>query len=338
MIYDVDVTNSELTRDTSALAADLKSLDATDHALIQRLQSDGRIPSAQLARELRLDQRTVRRRIQDLIENEVIRIAAVADPRALGYTSMALISLSTTSSVSSGEVFDYVGSLPEVDYVTRAPGPFSMQAEVMCETDQALTRVLTENFEDYVGIDQIDVLYYLRLHFQRSWFTEADKGVLKRGVRPMELTTVDRGIVSILARDGRATFTELASKLNISESLARKRYTHLVDTDAMRVVAIANPLQLGYRGTSWVALDCSSAASVTEVAEALTEISEVSYVAITAGRFDLFVEIICQNHEHLLSVVDSQVRKIFGIRRLEIWPYLELRYKPLLPSGSQLLN
>lgn len=307
-------------------------LDELDRGVIERLQIDGRAPAIQLAREFRVDQRTISRRIEDLITNGVFRIAAIADPRVLGYESMALVCITTNQSVSDDDVFADICALPEVDYVTRTAGEFNMQAELMCVSNDALLRVISEKFAGHPGIARVEVLYYLRLHFQRAWFTEKHQGLFKRGVRPIALSHIDRTLVELLARDGRATFSAMANEIGISESLVRKRYRILSERGAMRVVAIANPLELGYSATSWIAIDCSMETGMAEVAEALTSIDEVSYIAIVTGRFDLLLEVVCSTHEHLISVIDERIRKVSGIRRLEVWPYLGLEYKALLPA------
>ncbi|MFC7766532.1 Lrp/AsnC family transcriptional regulator [Leucobacter soli] len=127
------------------------------------------------------------------------------------------------------------------------------------------------------------------------------------------------------------TFDSLAAELGISETMVRKRYTALTRAGAMRVIAIANPLHLGYAATGWLAITCSASGSIGDIAEELTRIDEVSYVAITAGSYDIVVEVVCKTHEDLLSLIDSRVRPIAGIERTEMWLYLDLEYKALLP-------
>lgn len=331
MNYGGGVTTAAMPAPRTASDAELASIDELDRELIRRLQIDGRMPSAQLARELRLDQRTVRRRVDRLLDEQVIRIAAVADPRALGYTSMAMVCVTPAPGAAAAAVYGDICAMPEVDYVTRTTGPYTVQAEVMCGSEGELREVLARRFECHPGIRTFEVLGYLRLHYQRAWFSDAAPLPQPTGVRPIDLDPIDHSMVSILARDGRAKFAALAQVLGVSESMARKRYRALTRSHAMRVVAIANPLQLGYAATSWVAITCSGAAGWTGVAEALTHIDEVTYVVLTAGRYDIIAEIVCGSHEHLISVVEGQIRAITGVERAELWPYLELTYKPLLP-------
>jgi len=316
---------------TTELAPTANRIDELDRELIRRLQLDGRQPSALLARELQLDQRTVRRRVDRLLDEGVIRIAAVADPRALGYQSMAMVCLTPDAATPPGEVYAELCAMPEVDYVTRTPGRHAMQAEVMCGSHADLLALLTEKFESNPRIRTFEVLLYLRLHYQRAWFSNTNHLSAKAGVRPISLDAVDHKMVSLLAEDGRETFANLADAIGVSESMARKRYRALTQRNAMRVVAIANPLHLGYLATSWVAITCNSEAGSHRIAEALTQIDEVTYVVLTAGRIDILAEVVCTSHEHLISVIDERVRTITGVGGTEVWPYLDLAYKPLLP-------
>lgn len=310
-------------------ASSPRPLDDVDRALVARLQTNGRTPAAALARDLRIDQRTVARRVQGLLDDGIIRIAAVTDPRFLGYGSMALVCMSLKS-LDPARVYEEVARIPEVDYVSVTTGRFALQAEVMCADDEELRRVLRDTFRRIRDIDSMEVLYYLRLHFQRAWFTEGGSRSLA-GIRPLELDDTDRALVAALAGDGRLTFEALATRLGISETTIRLRYNALNASGAMRVVAIANPLHIGFAAACWVAITTTPAGRVTEVAESLTAIDEVSYVAITAGSIDIIAEVVCRNHEHLIALMDSRIRPIDGVERAEVWMYLDLEYKPLLP-------
>jgi len=308
-------------------------LDSLDHDLIALLQNDGRASSASLARTLKIDQRTARKRIDRLIGSRVIRIAAVTDPTLLGYRSKAMvcISMNASSVGDSSRLLREICQFPEVDYVTVTTGRFTMQAEVLCANDAQLQQVLLGKFQKYPEIASMEVLYYLRLHFQRAWFTGGGWSIAAPGVRPADLDRVDRQLVSRLAENGRLTFEALAAELEISETMVRKRYAALSDSGAMRVVAIANPLHLGYAASCWVAITCTPEGRAHDIAEALTRIEDASYVMITAGSIDLMVELVCRSHEHLISLIDSRVRPIRGVERAEAWMYLDLVYKPILP-------
>lgn len=317
---------------TQRVAAD--EIDSIDRDLIFRLQENGRASSAALARELGLDQRTVRRRVDRLIGDGIIRIAAVTDPRHLGYNSRALVCVKTSGSSDPVQLYREIAALPEVDYFTVTSGRFDFQAEVFCANDAELRRVLSHEFRGRPGVQTIEVLYYLRLHYQNAWFGAVGKLAVDDGVRPLELDALDHGLVSLLASDGRRTFEALAAELEVSETLVRKRYAALTRSGAMRVIAIANPLDLGYGATCWLAVTCTPTGRAADIAEELTQLEEVSYISITAGSFDLMVELVCRTHEELLILIDTHVRSVVGIERVEPWMYLDLLYKPLLPLTS----
>jgi DNA-binding Lrp family transcriptional regulator len=170
------------------------------------------------------------------------------------------------------------------------------------------------------------------LHYQQARFSGVRTG--QDGVRPRQLDDIDRAIISRLALDGRAAFRDFAAALGVSETTIRFRYGRLVDSGAARVMCIVNPLRLGYRFSSWVAIRVDGRRSAQEVAEALTQLEAVSYVALTAGRWDVLAEVVTGNGEDLLAVLDDDIRGIDGVTAVESWLYIALHYKAIRPRPT----
>nr|MDT0522609.1 Lrp/AsnC family transcriptional regulator [Streptomyces sp. DSM 41633] len=134
-----------------------------------------------------------------------------------------------------------------------------------------------------------------------------------------------------LAVDGRAAYRDFASALGLSATTIRSRYSRMVETGAARVMCIANPLRLGYRHSSWVALRTDGRAGAQKVAEALTRVEGVSYVALTAGRWDVLAEVVTARGEDLLTVLDESIRGLDGVTAMQAWPYFTVHYKAIHP-------
>lgn len=306
-------------------------LDALDRQLIDHLQIDGRIPYAELARRVDVTEKTVRRRVSRLLDEHYVTIAAVTDPSLLGFGSMALVLVSTDGSRSPVELADELAQLPETDYVTVTTGPFAVQVELVCTDARELHDVAFGKICPMPGVRSVELLPYLRLHYQQARFS----GVLTdEGVRPRQLDDTDRAIISQLAVDGRAAFRDFASALGVSETTIRFRYSRMVESGAARVMCIVNPLRLGYRYTSWVAIRVDGQARAQEVAEALTRLDAVSYVALTAGRWDVLAEVVTSGGEDLLAVLDNDIRGVAGVVGVESWIYIALHYKAIRPRRS----
>jgi Lrp/AsnC family transcriptional regulator, regulator for asnA, asnC and gidA len=136
------------------------------------------------------------------------------------------------------------------------------------------------------------------------------------------LDDVSKRIVELLQEDGRQPFVTIAREVGLSEAAVRQRVQKLIDGDVMQIVAVTDPLQVGFTRQAMVGVRVPG--DVREVAEALCAMPEVSYVVTTAGSFDLLVEVVCEDDEHLLDVVMHQIRGLPGVGTTETFVYLKL--------------
>jgi Lrp/AsnC family transcriptional regulator for asnA, asnC and gidA len=139
--------------------------------------------------------------------------------------------------------------------------------------------------------------------------------------RPRKLDDVDRGIIVALQRNGREPFRRIAADLAVSEATVRARYARLVDDAILQVTGVTNPLGLGFDAQAMVAV--RTAGSPEPVAEEIARWDEAGYVVITAGQFDVLVELVCTDRRHLLEVT-SRIRSLDGVTSTESFLYLEL--------------
>jgi Lrp/AsnC family transcriptional regulator for asnA, asnC and gidA len=96
----------------------------------------------------------------------------------------------------------------------------------------------------------------------------------------------------------------------------------LTDAGVMQIVAVTNPLQLGFRRQAMLGLQVEG--RLDPVVEALTAMAEVDYVVVTAGSYDLLAEVVCEDDDHLLSLLENRIRTIPGVRATETFVYLKL--------------
>ena len=137
------------------------------------------------------------------------------------------------------------------------------------------------------------------------------------------LDGVSKRIVELLQEDGRQSFVTIAREVGLSEAAVRQRVQKLIDADVMQIVAVTDPLQVGFTRQAMIGVRVPG--DVREVAEVLCAMPEVSYVVTTAGSFDLLVEVVCEDDDHLLDVINRQIRAIPGVRHTESFVYLKLR-------------
>jgi Lrp/AsnC family transcriptional regulator, regulator for asnA, asnC and gidA len=132
----------------------------------------------------------------------------------------------------------------------------------------------------------------------------------------------NRAIIEALQQDGRRPYGAIAGEVGLSEAAVRRRVQRLRDAGIMQIVAVTNPLQLGFTRQAMVGISVEG--DVRVVADKLTALPEVDYVVMCAGSFDLLAEVVCENDERLLHVLNDSVRSIPGVRRTETFLYLKL--------------
>ncbi len=136
------------------------------------------------------------------------------------------------------------------------------------------------------------------------------------------LDDADKSIIRELQVDGRLPYTKLAPRVGLSEAATRQRVNKLVKSGIMQIVAVTDPTMLGLRHQAMVGINVD--ADVRDVAAELSKIDAVDYLVITAGRYDILVELFNTDAAEFVNVVNDEVRPVEGIRNLEILSYLDL--------------
>lgn len=137
------------------------------------------------------------------------------------------------------------------------------------------------------------------------------------------LDETSKDIIEQLQQDGRRSYAAIGKAVGLSEAAVRQRVQRLIDAGVMQVVAVTDPLQLGFPRQAMIGLEVEG--DLEAVADQLAAMDEVDYVVITAGSFDLLCELVCRNDDHLLEVLSKRIRNIPGVRRTESFVYLKLR-------------
>ncbi len=137
------------------------------------------------------------------------------------------------------------------------------------------------------------------------------------------LDDVAKRIIEQLQQDGRRSYAAIGKEVGLSEAAVRQRVQRLIDSGVMQVVAVTDPLQLGFARQAMVGIAVSG--PLEPVAEALADMDEVDYVVITAGTYDVLAEVVCESDEHLLELISEKIRAIDGVARTETFMYLKLR-------------
>jgi Lrp/AsnC family transcriptional regulator for asnA, asnC and gidA len=145
------------------------------------------------------------------------------------------------------------------------------------------------------------------------------------------LDAVDKSIIEALQKNGREPFRRIAARVGVSEATIRARYARLCDDDIVQVTAVTNPLGLGFDAQAMVGIRTTGAPE--PVADEIARWEEAGYVVVTAGQFDILVELVCADRRQLLAMT-NRIRALDGVVSTESFLYLEL-WKQLYDWGAR---
>ena len=136
------------------------------------------------------------------------------------------------------------------------------------------------------------------------------------------LDELSKRIIEQLQEDGRRPYAAIGKAVGLSEAAVRQRVQRLLDAGVMQIVAVTDPLQVGFSRQAMIGVRAEG--DLRAVADRLAEMPEVDYVVITAGSFDLLVEAVCEDDDALLELISSRIRTLEGVRTTETFVYLSL--------------
>jgi len=147
---------------------------------------------------------------------------------------------------------------------------------------------------------------------------------------PREIDALDQGIIEALQANGRESFRAIAAQLGVSEATVRARYGRLSGDDILQVVAVTNPLGLGFEQAL---VGVKIAGAPQPVADEIATWPEADYVVITAGQYDLVVELVSADRRDLLELT-NRMRALHGVVSTETFLYLDM-VKQLYDWGTR---
>jgi Lrp/AsnC family transcriptional regulator for asnA, asnC and gidA len=137
------------------------------------------------------------------------------------------------------------------------------------------------------------------------------------------LDDVSKAIIEQLQQDGRRAYATIGKAVGLSEAAVRQRVQRLVDAGVIQIVAVTDPLTVGFPRAAMIGIRCEG--DMDLVADKLESMPEIDYLVITAGQYDLLVEVVCEDDEHLLEVINKRIRAVPGVVHTETFVYLRLR-------------
>lgn len=137
------------------------------------------------------------------------------------------------------------------------------------------------------------------------------------------LDDVSKAIIEQLQQDGRRSYAAIGKVVGLSEAAVRQRVQRLTESGVMQIVAVTDPVEMGFARQAMVGVRVVG--SIDPVADELAALPEVDYVVVTAGSYDILVEVVCESDGQLLELVNEKLRTIDGVVGTEIFVYLRLQ-------------
>jgi Lrp/AsnC family transcriptional regulator for asnA, asnC and gidA len=149
-----------------------------------------------------------------------------------------------------------------------------------------------------------------------------ETGGRDRAGHRMLLDDLSKQIIEQLQQDGRRSYAAIGKIVGLSEAAVRQRVQRLIDSGVMQIVAVTDPMSLGFRRQTMIGLRCTG--DLELVAGQLAAMDEIDYVVITAGSFDLLIEVVCEDDDQLLEIL-TRIRSLPSVTTTETFVYLKLR-------------
>jgi Lrp/AsnC family transcriptional regulator, regulator for asnA, asnC and gidA len=156
--------------------------------------------------------------------------------------------------------------------------------------------------------------------------------VRRTAARSAPLDDTSKRIIEQLQEDGRRSYAEIGKAVGLSEAAVRQRVQRLTESGVMQVVAVTDPMQLGFTRQAMIGIRCTG--DTTRVAEEVGRLPEVDYVVLVAGGFDLLAEVVCESDDDLIELLNRRLRAIDGVVATETFVYLRL-HKQLYNWGTR---
>jgi len=141
-------------------------------------------------------------------------------------------------------------------------------------------------------------------------------------VKTIKLDSISRKIIEQLQADGRCSYATIAKAVGLSEAAVRQRVARLTESGIIQIVAVSDPMQVGFKRSAQIGIKAEG--DLEALAEKISKFAEAAYVVICAGSFDLMVEVVCEDDEHLLEFLNKKIRSIPGVVGTETFMYLKI--------------
>jgi DNA-binding Lrp family transcriptional regulator len=313
------------------------TIDPLDQVFLTCLQMNGRASWHTIAGISRVSETTVARRVQQMMDDGVLRITGVLDVFRSGLGTPVLVRIGCVPG-SVDSVCETIAARSDARFVTSVTGKADCVAEFVVSSRAELRQLLGRDLPGVDGVRSSESLVVLRtFRAAHDWdpgLLDADavqqlrpQGILpfERGDRddtPVEMDETDLAIATALAKDGRMPYREMAAEIGVSETTVARRVESLVTLGCLHFRTLIAPALLGFdmELMLWLTVD---PAHLDQVGRRLAEEHTVKYLVATAGSYHLTGRVALRRHEDLYALLTDTIGALNGVRDVDIT--IELR-------------
>jgi len=301
------------------LISTMNQLDKIDKKIVDALAIDAHVSSMEMSRRLNICAPSIRRRINSLIKNDIIRIQAVQINRVK--TSITVSVLLKVDSNVIVRTADILAGRKEVGFIVLTAGYFNIVCLCWFESVEAYSRFLNSVLYPMEGVLDTDTL--ICTEYRKYAFVKMDRAAdqIKRADKPV--ADIDMKIIELLEKDARQKSTELAKNLNISTATVRCRINYLIGNRIIRIQAFPN-FRMSKTVAAVIALKVANG-TVNRIAEYLSERAESRQVLLFTGTFDIGVWAWFESIQGFSEFLKDVINPLEGVEKKEIAIQTEIR-------------
>lgn len=293
-----------------------RALDSLDLGLIRELEFDARQGYPALAKKLDSTSATVHRRLQRLLNERIIMVAAMPDPVALGYGTVAALAINATPGTVDS-VADELSHYRNVNFVTLMTGRYDILAWAFFQGRGDLFDFMKDSLGNVQYLQDVEIMTVLKtIKGKYTYFQSERDFPQERTSEPPKLDKMSLDLIRELEHDGRQAITLLASKLGMTRSVTRRKLQALFEQNILRVVSVVDRRYLGYTLRASI-LTKVHPGRISDVANELASRERVQRVTVTTGRFNLIASVVFKDPEEMSDFLRNDLGRIPGVMRYE---------------------
>jgi DNA-binding Lrp family transcriptional regulator len=286
-------------------------IDNLNQEIISSLKRDGRYSCARMAKDLGVNVATVTKRIDKMLEEDVISIKTVLNPFKFGFNTHAFITLDIELGKIT-QVCQRLVSNSNISLVATIFGRYDVLIIADFPSWEKLQEFISKDLPNIEGIKKIDtfpIITIKKIYHGLFKFDSFEN-------TPPQLDAVDLTIIDELEKNGRLSFANLAHKLNISLTTVSRRVANLKKEDIIKITAVRNPAKWGYLANAYFVLQTEKN-KVDSICEKLAVHPEIHLVMTLMSGFEILAGIHISNVEAMYKFIVEQVARIDGIMNIE---------------------